>query len=130
MDNIMTKQSSNSLKSLIRECLSEVLKEYSVGGYSNNGGYSADMGNTMMEEEQFVPAYKSIDSSTFDGLNYHLKECGINTKTEYVQNGGQRILIRRDNLPEAIDILKNTADELGTRVADALNEKYFKKKQS
>lgn len=128
-DKEYNNQKYNKLKKVVKETIREVLKEYSVGGYSNTGGYSADMGGTMMENDEYVPMYKSCDHSTFDGINYHLKECGVNTRIDYVEDGGQRMMVRRDHLPLAIDTLKNTLDEVGSVLADKLQEKYFKQQK-
>jgi hypothetical protein len=95
------------IKRIIRETLSEV--------YDHN-----------MLQEDYVDGFISEDYSCMNGYAYRLKECGVDTKMNY-DNGKHKLLIRRDHLPQAIDSLNNSADDLGEQIAKRLNKRYFPK---
>lgn len=82
--------------------------------------------NESVFEEEYVNGFISEDYSAINGYAYRLKECGVDSKMGY-NNGKHNLMIRRDHLGNAIDVLKNSADELGYTVAERLQRRYFAK---
>jgi hypothetical protein len=106
------------IKELIRECIMEV--------YSENNVNIVDTPTQGEEEDDFLQIMKGDDPTVVGGFNYHLMECGIDTKMGY-DNGRHTLLVRRDDLPMTIDTLINTGDELGEQIGRVLEKKHFNK---
>ena len=122
----------NQLKKLIKECINDVLKEYSVGGYSSTVGYddgtNVSGGITPMTEDGgYHNLLKGKDYATVSGLSYHLKEEGCDTKISY-EEGNHRLMVRRDHLQKVFEMLKDSHDGVELAIAERLNSTHFKTK--
>ena len=124
---------SLELKKLIKECITESLSEYAIGGYSNTCAHESGGGAggvmSMMEDDdtEYVVLMKGGDYATINGISYNLTDQGCNCKLNF-EDGGHKLSVRRDHLPKAIEIMKEAEDDVISTVADRLEAKYFKKK--
>ena len=121
---------NNEFRKLIKECIVEVLKEYSAGsGYSSvpaQGGVGHGDLSPMMEGD-YCNLLKGKDYSTVSGLSYHLKEEGCDTKLSY-KDGNHRLLVRRDHMPKVFETLSTSSDEVELTLAERLKSTHFKNK--
>lgn len=91
----------NEIRLIIRECIREIIEQ----------------------DVEYVTAVRGQDYATINGMAYQLKECGVDSKLNY-KNGAHRLLVRRDHLPRAIEMLENSVDEVSSVLAERLKKKY------
>jgi len=119
------------LKELIRTCIAEVLQEYSAGcGYSSSPNQFHGTGGgglSPMMEGDYCGIMKGTDYAAVNGISYHLKEEGCDTKMSY-DKGNHRLLVRRDHMPKMFEVLSASEDGVESEIAERLKSTHFKNK--
>ena len=93
------------MKETIKEIIREILTENSLAG-------------------DYVPVIRGMDYTTINGLAYHLKEYGVDTTMSY-KKSAHRLMVRRDHLSRAIEIMESSVDEVSAVIAERLKKTHF-----